>query len=152
MKKMKVKCIWEHNGNDTLLYAEECVGAFTRGESLEIALRKMKSEIQSFVMLLGEMMQEEIMPAVVQEKKSELEIKDADSDVLFLSEEEPLTMEEYVKFRDLELKSALDFLKLYESIPDKNISVLLIRRTFYGFVPRTAEEPVQRMCKRDIRL
>ena len=35
---MKVNCIWEHNGNDSLLYAENCIGAFTRGESLDEAL------------------------------------------------------------------------------------------------------------------
>ena len=138
--EMKVKCIWEHNGDDTLLYAENFIGAFTRGESLEIALYKMKHEIQSYSAWLGQKVQEEIVPVVVQEKNSELEIKDADSDVLFLSEKESLTMEEYVKLRDLALKSATDFLKLYESIPDKNASVLPIRKTFYGPVPRTAEE------------
>ena len=138
--EMKVKCIWEHNGDDTLLYAEEYVGAFTRGESLEIALHKMKSEIPSYFAWMGEKMQEDIVPVVVQEKNSDLEIKDADSDVLFLSEEEPLTMEEYEVLRDLALKSAMDFLKLYETIPDKNASVLPIRKTFYGSAPRTAEE------------
>lgn len=137
---MKVKCIWEHNGEDTLLYAENCVGAFTRGESLDAALHKMKKEIQSYSAWLGEKMEEDIEPVVVQEKNSSLEIKDADSDVLFLSEEEPLTMEEYIELRDLALKSATNFLKLYESIPDKNASVLPIRKTFYGQVPRTAEE------------
>ena len=137
---MHVKCIWEHNCEDTLLYAEEYVGAFTRGESLDVALSKIKKEIQSYSVWLGQKMQEEIVPVVVQEKNSDLEIKDADSDVLFLSEEEPLTMEEYVKLRDLALKSATDLLKLYETIPDKNASVLPIRKTFYGPVPRTAEE------------
>ena len=140
VKTMKVKCIWEHNGDDTLLYAEEYVGAFTRGESLEIALHSMKSEIPSYFAWMGEKMQEDIVPVVVQEKNSDLEIKDADSDVLFLSEEEPLTMEEYEVLRDLALKSAMDFLKLYETIPDKNASVLPIRKTFYGSAPRTAEE------------
>lgn len=94
MKKMKIKCIWEHNGDDTLLYAENCVGAFTRGASLEDALRKMNGEIQSYSAWIGEQMQDEIVPMIVQEKKSDLEIKDADSDVLFSSEEESLTMEE----------------------------------------------------------
>lgn len=138
--EMKIKCIWEHNGDDTLLYAEEFVGAFTRGESVEIALQKMKSEIYSYSAWLGEKVQEDIVPVVVQEKNSDLEIKDADSDVFFSSEEESLTMEEYVKLRDLALKSATDFLKLYETIPGKNASVLPIRKTFYGLVPRTAEE------------
>lgn len=137
---MRINCIWEHNGNDSLIYAENCIGAFTRGESVDAALKKMPAEIQSYLAWTGEKVPEEVEPIIVQEKESELEIKDADSDVLFSSEEEPLTMEEYVKLRDLALKSAADFLSLYESIPDKNISALPVRKTFYGQVPRTAEE------------
>lgn len=38
---MIINCVWEHNGNDTLLYATNFVGAYTRGESLEIAKAKM---------------------------------------------------------------------------------------------------------------
>lgn len=35
-----IKCVWEHNGNDTLLYAVDYVGAYTRGESLDVAIEK----------------------------------------------------------------------------------------------------------------
>ena len=28
---MKVKCVWEHNGDDSILYASNFIGAFTRG-------------------------------------------------------------------------------------------------------------------------
>ena len=38
------------------------------------------------------------------------------------------------------LKSAKDFLALYESIPDKSATVSPIRETFYGKVPRSADE------------
>lgn len=137
---MKINCIWEHNGDDSLIYAEDYAGAFTRGANAQLALQKMEKEIQSYSAWIGEMMQEKIEPIIVQEKKSGLEIKDADSDIIFLSEKEPLTPEEYIKLRDLALKSAADFLKLYESIPDKNASILPIRKTFYGQVPRTAKE------------
>ena len=137
---MKIKCVWEHNGSDSLLYAENCVGAFTRGESVERALAKMPGEIQSYYRWLGEEIPEEIEPVIVQEKPSELEIKDADSDVLFETEKAPLTLEEYRGLKELALKSAEDFLKLYESIPDKNASALPVRQTFYGQLPRTAEE------------
>lgn len=137
---MKINCIWEHNGNDTLLYAENLVGAFTRGENIDAALEKMQREVQSYVAWAGEKIEGDIELVIVGGKDSELEIKDADSDVLFTSEEESLTMEEYIKLRDLALKSAADFLKLYETIPDKNTSVLPMRKTFYGQVPRTAEE------------
>lgn len=137
---MKVECIWEHNGDDTLLYAKDWVGAFTRGENLDVALQKMKKEIQDYAKWSGKEIPDAIEPVIVQEKNSKLQIKDADSDVLFASEEEPLTVDEYVTLRDLALKSAADFLQLYESIPDKKTSALAVRKTFYGQVPRTAEE------------
>lgn len=48
--------------------------------------------------------------------------------------------EEYKKLKQLALRSAADFLALYESIPDKMVSALPVRKTFYGQIPRTAEE------------
>ena len=44
---MKVKCVWEHNGDDSILYASNFIGAFTRGKSKCEAIGKMSSEISS---------------------------------------------------------------------------------------------------------
>lgn len=140
---MEINCIWEHNGADTLLYAENFIGAFTRGESLKVAQEKMLDEIHSYLNWLGETFSEGISVSIVQEKVSDLEIKDADSDVLFEAEQGAFTMEEYEHLKKLALKSAEDFYKLYQAIPDKNKSDLSIRKTFYGQVPRTAEEMYQ---------
>ena len=46
---MTINCVWEHNGRDTLLYAVDFVGAYTRGETLEAAVRKMQAEICSYL-------------------------------------------------------------------------------------------------------
>ena len=35
---MTINCVWEHNGNDSILYADNFVGAFTRGASKEEGL------------------------------------------------------------------------------------------------------------------
>ena len=137
---MTINCVWEHNGNDTLLYAIDFIGAYTRGESLEIAKAKMPVEICSYLKWSGEDISENMEVVIVQEKDSELAIKDADSDVLFESEKAPLTAEEYKKLKALALKSAKDFLALYESIPDKSATAITERKTFYGQVPRTADE------------
>ena len=137
---MEVRCIWEHNGDDSLLYAENCVGAFTRGDSLVVAMDKMPEEIKTYMNWIGESVPEEVNVVIVQEKKSELDIKDADSDVLFDEEESALTLEEYIRLKELALKSAKDFQALYDAIPDKQKSNLPSRKTFYGPVPRTAEE------------
>ena len=137
---MTIKCVWEHNGNDTLLYAIDYIGAYTRGESLEIAKAKMPGEILSYLKWLGEGVTDSIEIIVTQEKDSDLAIKDADSDVLFESEKAPLTTDEYEKLKALALKSAKDFLALYESIPDKSATAIAERKTFYGNVPRSADE------------
>lgn len=137
---MTINCVWEHNGNDTLLYAIDYIGAYTRGESLEIAMSKMPQEISSYLKWLGEDTFDNIEVVIVGEKASDLAINDADSDVLFESEKEPLTEEEYENLKALTLKSAKDFLSLYESIFDKSLKVGTIRKTFYGQVPRSAKE------------
>ena len=51
---MKAYCVWEHNGNDALLYAVDYIGAYTRGESLEIAKAKMLQEIIAYLKWLGD--------------------------------------------------------------------------------------------------
>ena len=137
---MVVNCVWEHNGADTLLYAVDYIGAYTRGESLEIAKAKMPGEILSYLKWLGEDVANSIEVIIAEEKESDLAVKDADSDVLFESEKAPLTAEEYRKLKALALKSAKDFLALYASIPDKRATAIAERKTFYGNVPRSAAE------------
>lgn len=91
----------------------------------------------------GESIPQTFSVTVVQDVDSSLGICDADSDVLFSSEKAPLSQEEYVALKNLALKSAADFLALYQAIPDKTASVVPVRTTFYGQVPRTAEEMYQ---------
>ena len=50
---MKIRCVWEHNGGDTLLYAADLPGAYARGDSKEAALEKMRREIPSFLRWAG---------------------------------------------------------------------------------------------------
>lgn len=137
---MKIRCVWEHNGDDSILHADNFVGAYTRGESKDIALQKMVREVMSYLKWKGEVVTDSLETIIVQEKASVLMISDADSDVLFEEEKKPLSRSEYEELKALALKSAQDFLDLYEAVPDKNKSCLPIRKTFYGQVPRTAFE------------
>ena len=140
---MIINCVWEHNGDDSILYANNFVGAFTRGASKEEAILKMPEEIRRFQLWRGETPLDDYDIEIVQEKESGLQIRDADSDVLFTTEKEPLSAEEYQHLKSLALKSAEDFHTLYSSFPDKHKSALPYRKTFYGSVPRTAEEMYQ---------
>ncbi len=137
---MKIRCAWEHNGDDTLLYAVNCPGAYARGASREQAVEKLPEELRSYWWWSGEACPETFEIEVVQEKASALQIADADSDIIFDGERMPLAEEEYRRLKCLALKSAEDFHALYCSVPDKDMSCLPERRTFYGPVPRTARE------------
>ena len=137
---MKIRCVWEHNGSDSLLYSDNYIGAFTRGATKDIALSKMADEIKSYLNWKKDLAPETFEIEIVQEKLSELNIYDADSDVLFDTEKGKLDPIEYQELKALALRSAQDFLTLYESIPDKDRSCLPARQTFYGQIPRTAFE------------
>ncbi len=137
---MKIRCVWEHHGQDSLLYSENYAGAFTRGKSRAEALDKMAGEIASYLEWKGYPGEKEMEAEIVQEKDSDLNIGDADSDVLFDSEKGVCSREEYEALKALALKSAGDFLALYTAVPDKGKSVLRPRQTFYGRIPRTALE------------
>lgn len=140
MNKTIINCVWEHNGDDTLLYAIDYVGAYARGENLEAAMAKMPQEIASYCKWCSKDISDNIEIVIVQEKESDLAIRDADSDVLFETEKAPLSEEEYQHLKALALKSAQDFLTLYHSIPQKDATIAPARKTFYGQVPRSANE------------
>lgn len=137
---MVIKCVWEHNGDDSLLYAANFIGAFTRASSLDIAIRKMPYEIQSYLKWKGESVPNALEVEIIQQSSSDLSISDADSDVIFDEERKVLSISEYFELKSLVLKSAQDFLTLYRAIPDKDESCLPARSTFYGPRPRTASE------------
>ena len=137
---MKIRCVWEHNGDDSILYSDNFIGAFTRGRTRDIALGKMAGEVRAYLRWRNGSEPESPEIEIVQEKISELNISDADSDVLFETEKKALDPAEYEELKALALRSAGDFLTLYESVPDKNRSCLPVRQTFYGQAPRTAFE------------
>lgn len=135
-----VECVWEHNGNDTLLHAVNLPGAYTRGASLNEAMSKMEQEAQHWIAWSGWEKTGDLNISVVQDAPCSLQICDADSDVLFDSEISPLTIDEYTQLKSLCLKSARDFQTLFDSVPDVDKSDAPIRATFYGQVPRSARE------------
>ncbi len=139
----RIRCVWEHKGNDTLLYAVDFPGAFTRGENLEIAKAQMPREIRAYAAWCSLDVGAVDNIEILQDAACDLEVRDADSDVLFEAEKLPMTMAEYQKLKAVALKSAADFLALYETIPDKHKGIASPRKTFYGQVPRTAEEMYQ---------
>lgn len=139
---MILKAVCEYNEEGALVYAENLPGAYVRGRSFESAVGKFPREIESYLFWVnGEEPQDlHLEIETVLKKESTLNIRDADSDVIFPSEHGPLTREEYINLKILALRSAMDFERLYDSVPDKRAPLVLERETFYGKIPSTAEE------------
>ena len=137
---MKINLFWEHNGDDTLLWCTDYLGAFTRGNSLAAALGKMPAELRSFLAFCGKEVMENFSFEIAEEKQSDLKICDADSDAIFQCEKLPLSVDDYTELKRLALLSAKKFLCLYNYVPNKDAISLPERKTFYGAVPRTAKE------------
>lgn len=141
-----IRAVVEYNDSGFLVYADNYCGAFTRGKTKEEALGKLPDEIRRYHLWATEdslPQNEPLTVMVVREKISNLQIRDADSDIIFETEKPPLSLEEYSGLRTLVMKSARDFEALYLSVPDKNYTTLPARQTFYGAVPRTAFEMYQ---------
>ncbi len=138
---MKIRVIDEYNDKGHLVYAENLPGAYVRGKSLDEAVKKLPDEVERYMLWAG-METYCAVPehTVVQEKRSSLAVEDADSDVIFDSERRPMDMYSYMSLRKLALKSAEDFLLLYQSVPDKDSALQAPRKTFYGDVPVTARQ------------
>ncbi len=137
---MNISCVWEHNGDDTLLYAVDFPGAYSRGASLSDAMSRMEAELRSYT-AWAELPAIHIDAILIQQNAPcKLQVCDADSDVLFDSEKQPLTMYDYQQAKRLVLKSASDFVLLFDSIPQKQQPLATPRTTFYGQVPVTAEQ------------
>ena len=137
---MNLACVWEHNGNDTLLYAQDFPGVYGRGANLDAAEEKILLDLQAYCRWLNMSIPKKPTIEIAVDAPSDLNIADADSDALLPGEETPLTSEEYAKLKAIALKSAADFLTLYQSVPKENHPISPIRRTFYGNIPSTAKE------------
>ncbi|MGI5893146.1 MAG: hypothetical protein ACOX6P_00975 [Candidatus Merdivicinus sp.] len=138
---MEIQASLEYNDNGCLLWAENVPGAFSRGKTTEEAVRKLPLEVRHFLQWRdGNILLEQGIVRIVQRKESDLEICDADSDILLESEQIPLTPTEYECFKSWVLRSAADFQTLYDAVSDPHFTDLPERKTFYGAVPRTAQE------------
>ena len=137
-----MKAVCEFNENGYLIYSVDYPGAYVRGASENEALAKFGGELRSYLRWSGVEQPPYDAPEIeiVERHLSGLQICQADSDVLFATEREPLTETEYERLKLLVLKSARDFRRLYESIPNPDISGRPPRRCFYGPVPRTPRE------------
>ena len=128
----------EYNDNGCLLWSLDCPGAFARGRSREEAAARLPADVTAFCRWAGWDVPPGPVEITEEKYQPELNIEDADSDMLFAAEGRTMTPEEYAALRELVLRSAQAFEGLYASIPDPDAPLGAPRTTFYGDYPNTA--------------
>ena len=138
-----IEVIAEYNDNGALLWADAYCGAYARGKTVGEALEKFPKALSAYARWAYGTPMPDLSEAdfvVTHACKSDLQVEDADSNVLFPSERLPMDMTEYTQKKMLCIKSAQDFEKLVASIPQKDRALKKSRRTFYGKIPCSARE------------
>ena len=137
-----IRAVLEYNSEGSLLYSADDPGAFSRGNTAAAALVKLPEEVNKFRLWSGkELLQLPARVEIVQKHPTGLNVKDADSEVIFDSERNALTQAEYEYLRGLAVRSARDFDRLYRLLPDPDATDIPFRETFYGGGrPRTGRE------------
>ena len=130
----------EYSDKGCILYSLDCPGAFARGRSREEAAAKLPADVTAFCRWAGWDVPAGEVNIVEEKYQPDMKVEDADSDMIFTCERQPLTGEEYALLRELVLKSAADFDALYASVPEPDAPLGEVRGTFYGEYPHTARK------------
>lgn len=134
-----MNAVLEYNDRGCMLFSADCPGAFARGRDRREAMAKLPGDVRSFCRWAGLPIPAPSLVKILEEVyQPELQVEDADGNVLFSSERAPLTPEEYAPLRALVLKSAQCLDQLYAAIPDPEAPLGPERVTFYGRCPNTA--------------
>lgn len=131
----------EYNANGVQVFADDCPGAFARGETVEKAIEKLPRAIGEYRAWTGQgtaAQTSELHP--VFQYKSTAAVEEAETNMLFPSERVPMDMAEYTRKKALVLRSAKDVMTLFASIPQKDRALVKSRKCFYGRIPQTSRE------------
>ena len=135
-----MKAALEYSNKGCMLYSLDCPGAFARGRSRDEAVAKLPADVEAFCRWAEWDMPAGGVEIAEENYQPDMKVEDADSDMIFAPERQPMMAEEYAALRALVLKSAQDLDALYESIPDKDAPLGEPRATFYGEYPDTARK------------
>ncbi len=139
---MVIELISEYNKNGVLMHFPCFPGAYTRGETEEIAFGKAEQELFEYTKWAGiARPRTDINIAKRQKAKDDLQINDADTEILLENDRQRLPEGEFNRWSGLALLSANCVLKLFTGITDKNwVQQEKLRLSFLGKTPSTAYE------------
>lgn len=131
----------EQSQNGIMLHLVDLPGAFTRARTFRIAIDKVPYEAEAYWRWIDKSFDDSgYNIEIIQKENTKAQIDDGDTEILILRDkimERPY----FEQLKKRALKSAEDFKKLYDSIPDKELNdTTKNRTTFYGKVPSNAKE------------
>ncbi len=139
---MTIDLISEYNNNGFLMQFPCYFGAYTRGETEAIAFNKARQELFEYTKWASLTMPQtniNIIKRVM--AKDDLQINDADTEILLDCDCQRLSKDEFNKWSGLALFSIKCVLKIYNSITDKHwVQVEKLRTSFLDKPPSTAYE------------
>lgn len=139
---MNIDIVQEYNDKGCMLWIEQLPGAFVRGQTLQQAMDKLPREVQSYTLWAQGTARQVDAVTITHEYRCPLAVEDADGDVLFPSERLPMDMADYIRLKELAIRSSKDFNAILLSVPQKDRGLVKSRKTFYGKIPQTAREMV----------
>ena len=142
-----VKLCCEYNDRGYLFTLPDFPGAYLRGKTENEALAKLGGEIRSYQRWRGDTHLLQGTPdfEIVERILSPGSVEQGQSAALFASDREPMTPRDYQTLKLLVLKSARDLRRIYEAIPNPNISDRPPHPCYYGAAPRTPREIMERI-------
>jgi hypothetical protein len=141
----------ETNGKGFIGFILEMPGAFVRGKTESEALIKVNPEANSYLKWLGIIEEREFKHQVVQVHLSNLDINDADTEILLDADKDALSSSEFSELSNLVTYSGGIFLSLFEKSLYKDwVDESRIRKTFYGKNPKTIQEIFQHVNRTQI--
>jgi len=132
---------FETNGRGCLGYILQLPGAYVRARTEREALSKVRSEMKSYSRWLGAKPSPSVRTMIVQWHQSQLQVEDADSEILLDVDRRPFLDGEFTTMLDLVRYSGETIFKAYEQAELKEwVDESRLRNTFYGVVPSTIQE------------
>lgn len=131
----------EENPKGIMIHLIDMPGAFTRAEKLSDAISKIVGEAKMYASWVGKTYQQSAYKIeIVQKETTQAQLDDGDTEILTLRDKN-FDASYFQHLKMLALKSAEDFQKLYDSLPNKEfIDITKNRTTFYGKIPSNAKE------------
>jgi hypothetical protein len=137
----RLSLAFETNGRGCLGFIVQLPGAYVRAPTEREALTKVRSEMKSYSRWLEAKPSPSVRTMIVQWHRSQLQVEDADSEILLDADRRPFLEGEFATLLDFVRYSGETIFKAYEEAELKEwVDESRRRSTFYGTVPSTIQE------------